>query len=269
MKFARYDLNYEELSSLTHDLLTTHPLSENPKPYGVYLLEGNSQYANLGRTVERNVFLSKFGNTAAQLQEEYAPYEGNSLFLTVIDQLGTNSSTPLPTGIIRVISHNPQIMPKSISDIDKIWGSQTTKTLWKELAIQTDYQTEEMLKRTWDVATMAVDTAYRGARGKMTTALILYYTLYSLSVSRKIDYWVGILADDVLTYLNRIGLDLRAIGPSREYLGWPDNTPFTARVGDMLEGMVRNRRYFLARVTITGETLSESCDFPKEIRPQT
>ena len=57
------------------------------EPFGAYLFRGDEPGAELGRHVERAVFLEAFGNTPELLAEEYGPYEASSVFICVVDQL--------------------------------------------------------------------------------------------------------------------------------------------------------------------------------------
>ncbi len=44
------------------------------------------------RQCEEDVFLQAFGNTRAQLDEEYGPYDDQSVFVAVSDERGTSSA---------------------------------------------------------------------------------------------------------------------------------------------------------------------------------
>jgi len=71
-----------ELGELADELIDErHPT----EPFGVYLLAPEDPRAELGRHVERAVFLETFGNIGQLLASEYATYEAASVFFVVID----------------------------------------------------------------------------------------------------------------------------------------------------------------------------------------
>ena len=74
-----------ELEELATSLIEREGRGETP--FGFYIIRSNDPAAELGRAVEREVFLEFFGNTPDMLHDEYDPYEGNSLFLVLVDHL--------------------------------------------------------------------------------------------------------------------------------------------------------------------------------------
>src|SRR5580700_6711894 len=87
-----------------------------PAPLGVYLFHADDPAAELARHVERVVFMEAFGNTPELLAKEYAPYEGSSVFLCVMDHL-----RGLPAGTMRIVLPSEAGF-KTIDDAAPVWG---------------------------------------------------------------------------------------------------------------------------------------------------
>src|SRR5580700_11513343 len=120
-----------------------------PAPLGVYLFRATDPAAELARHVERVVFMETFGNTPELLAKEYAPYEDASIFLCVVDHLRR-----VPAGTMRIVL--PSVVGfKTLDDAEPVWGEPVAA-----MAARTDIDID--LARTWDIATLAVDPAYRG-----------------------------------------------------------------------------------------------------------
>src|SRR5579875_1985596 len=83
------------------------------EPFGVYVLRSEDPAAELGRSLERAVFLEAFGNTPELLEVEYSPYESASLFLVVVDH-----RRRLPAGVMRVICPGGPAGLKSLNDLE-------------------------------------------------------------------------------------------------------------------------------------------------------
>jgi hypothetical protein len=151
------------------------------EPFGAYLFRSDEPGAELGRYVERVVFLEAFGNTADLLAEEYGAYEPSSLFICVVDHLRM-----LPVGMMRILQPSPAGF-KSLNDLEPVWQEPAKALIERtELGLDTD--------RTWDIATLAVAREYR--RAKATAGLVtmgLYQTLTLAARSCGIEWFVAIL----------------------------------------------------------------------------
>jgi hypothetical protein len=195
-----------ELGELAGELIEQrHPT----EPFGVYLLGPEEPGAELGRHLERAVFLETFGNTGQLLASEYGTYEAASVFVVVIDHRRL-----LPSGMMRVIVPSNAGF-KSLHDIPRHWGEPVEKVM-----ARVDRAWEPA--RLWDLATLAVTPDYRGesALGLVTMALVQALTMAGQRAG--VQRWVGILDLPVLRMLQwRVGRPFQAFPgvEPRSYLG--------------------------------------------------
>src|SRR6185436_16759380 len=136
------------------------------QPFGVYVSRFDEPGAELGRFVERGVFLEVFDNTPEQLAHEYDQYEPGSVFITVVDH-----TRRVPAGTMRVLVPSPAGF-KSLDDATVGW-----RVPRRELLARVDDAWD--LDRVWDLATLAVAPEYRGeaALGLVTQALLQTLTM--------------------------------------------------------------------------------------------
>ena len=85
----------------------------------MYVCLSHERGAELGRFVERGVFLEVFGNTQEQLAHEYDQYEPGSIFITVVDH-----ARRLPCGMMRVLVPSSAGF-KSLDDVLVGWESRS------------------------------------------------------------------------------------------------------------------------------------------------
>lgn len=150
------------------------------EPFGAYLFAHDEPGAELGRHLEREVFLEAFGNTADQLADEYGPYERSSLFVCVVDHLRSR-----PAGAMRVLLSSAAGF-KSLNDIQRVWGEPAAALAERSgLVINPD--------TTWDIATLAVAPEYRGAAGRGLVTMGLYQTLTLAAHACGTEWFVAIL----------------------------------------------------------------------------
>jgi hypothetical protein len=147
------DLRSSDLRELTADVVAER--GRGDRVFGLYFFRNDEPEADLARHVEQVVFMDAFGNTPELLAAEYGPYEGNSLFICVIDHRRS-----LPVGAMRVLL--PGGPHKSLDDIERCWSAPLDELL-TSTGIAIDRAT------TWDLATLAVDPTYRD--GTVRTAL--------------------------------------------------------------------------------------------------
>lgn len=158
------------------------------EPFGAYIFNPDELGAELGRYLEREVFLEAFGNTEDQLAEEYGPYEQSSLFLVVVDHLRR-----LPAGVIRVVKYSPA-GHKSLNDLEPVWGEPAG-----ELMRRTGLEFGP--ERIWDVATLAVPPEYRAKATGGLVSMGLYQTLTMAARASGVDLLVAILDTPVFRML--------------------------------------------------------------------
>lgn len=191
-------------------------------PFGVYALEGGDPAAELGRHVERRVFGEYFGNSPHLLAAEYGPYEYSSLFLCVVDH-----RRRVPAGVIRVILPGPA-GSKSLHDLETVWG-QDLDDVCARSGVMFDPD------RIWDVATLAVESDYRGATTNGLVSLALYQALASTSLACAVGWWVTVLdvvvLDLIQTQTQEPFSAFAGVEPMR-YLDSPSSVPVWCDIGD-------------------------------------
>jgi len=212
MSIHHVDIVRAELADFVDDLTAVR---QPTQPFGVYVNRSDERGAELGRFVERGVFLEVFGNTPEQLADEYDQYEPGSIFITVVDH-----ARRVPAGTMRVLVPSAAGF-KSLDDVLAGWGVPLP-----ELLARVDNGWD--LDRVWDLATLAVAPEYRGeaALGLVTQALL--QTLTMLGEGWGVDRYVAILDLPVLRMLQwRIGRPFDAFPgvDAREYLGSTQSMP--------------------------------------------
>jgi hypothetical protein len=206
------DVVRAELADLVDELTAVR---QPTQPFGVYVNRADERGAELGRFVERGVFLEVFGNTTEQLAHEYDQYEPGSIFITVVDH-----ARRVPAGAMRVLVPSAAGF-KSLDDVLVGWGVPPA-----ELLARVDDEWD--LDRMWDLATLAVAPEYRGeaALGLVTQALL--QTLTMLGEGWGVDRYVAILDLPVFRMLQwRIGRPFDGFPgvEAREYLGSAQSLP--------------------------------------------
>jgi hypothetical protein len=186
-----------------------------PEPFGAYIFLSDEPGAELGRHLERAVFLEAFGNTPELLAEEYRPYEESSLFICVIDHLQR-----LPVGVLRVLQPSPAGL-KSLNDLDAIWG-EGAPAIIERTGLGLDPS------RTWDIATLAIAPQYRARAAGGLVSMGLYQTLTMAALGCGIEWFVAILDMPVFRLLrwklHLIFAGYRGVAP-RPYLGSAASIP--------------------------------------------
>jgi hypothetical protein len=161
---ARYELHGNLTADLSEQLLTLHPPTSSRR-FVCYPLSGTGRFADLGRTVELEVFGETFGNDRAEMEQEYGPYEDASRFFVVMDQRRRR-----PAGVLRVIG-NSAVGLKTLRDI----AGEPLRISQAE--VQARHAVAD-LDRCWDVGTLAVRPEYRrSATRRRTVSLLLYRAL--------------------------------------------------------------------------------------------
>jgi hypothetical protein len=205
------DFHDAEIRKLTQLVLP----STSPEPFGAYLFRTDEPGAELGRFVERRVFLEAFGNTPEMLAEEYSQYEATSAFICVVDHLRS-----LPVGVMRVLLPS-QAGFKSLNDVEPVWHVSAT-----ELAGQTGLAMD--LEKTWDIATLAVAEDYRAKATQGLVSMGLYQTLTLAARHCGIEWFVAILDMPVFRMLrwklHMIFAGYKGISP-KPYLGSEASMP--------------------------------------------
>lgn len=197
----RYDLSFAEMNALSDQLISERPTSSDKVV--CYAVENNSHYANVARSLEREIFEQYFGNTAEEMAIEYGEYEDQSRFFLSVDKT-TNS----PVGVLRVIENGPAGL-KTINDIE----SRREPKMPALTSQQIQYaHSIESYDNCWDVGTVAVRKQYRV--NDDTASIQLYRALYLSAMEHEADHFVSII-------------DSRPLNKMRDYL----NIPFIPLAG--------------------------------------
>jgi hypothetical protein len=173
------------------------------------------------RDCEADVFLQWYGNTRAQLEDEYGPYEDASVFLALEDSTGDVVAT------MRLIAPVSEVGLKALNDVGNdpwnVDGRRAARAAGLDLA------------STWEIATLGSRRQQGSAR--IRNSLALYHGYGVLARVNAMSAFIAILDERVRRMLDMIGLTthpLPGTGPGR-YLGSDASTPVygvNARMAD-------------------------------------
>ena len=176
------------------------------------------------RQCEEDVFLEAFGNTRAQLEEEYGPYNDQSIFVAVADGAGH------VVGACRLITPGPAGL-KTLNDVSREpWGVDGVRSA---RAAGLD------VERTWDIGTLGVRKDARGSR--MAVGIALYHALVVATRVNDVQAITAILDDSARRVLTAADYIMPALPGTRtgEYLGSPASTPVYGFCAGMLDAQRR------------------------------
>lgn len=179
---------------------------------------------NAARECEEDVFLQAFGNTRDQLDEEYGPYNDQSVFMVVADDSGE------VFGSCRLITPGAAGL-KTLNDISREpWGIDGLRSA-RAGNVEVD--------RTWDLATVGVRSDYR--QGGLMVAMALYHGIMKSTRVNEVKTAVSILDQHAYRILTSSGFILNPLpgtGPA-EYLGSPKSTPVFGHWSDIADAQRR------------------------------
>ena len=187
-----YDIPYDQVSILIHNLLAERP----PQTDGdliCYQLDWDDPASDVARYVERAVFEKYFQNDAEKMREEYGPYEDASRFFLTIDQ-----TTRQPVGALRIIQDS-DVGLKVFNDAEK---EEQLAPFSHEAAMR--HHGIDSLDSTWEVGTVAVMPRYRDT----DAAVQLYRAMYTAAVGNEVEHLVS-------------AIDTRPLKKMTKYLGIP------------------------------------------------
>lgn len=193
-----------------------------PEPMGAYLFGTYEAGSEIGRHVERTVFLEAFGNTPELLEKEYGRYEPTSVFLCVVDHRHRRAA-----GAVRLILPAPGGPGlKTLNDLEPVFGERAG-TLLSHAGVAPPPDA------TWDVATLAVMPEYRGAAAAGLVSLALYQSGVRAARHVGVDWMVAIL-DAVVHRMQRFAFHAPFVpfAPPRPYLGSPASYPVYLHVSE-------------------------------------
>jgi hypothetical protein len=231
--------------------LAVDAMVENPtEPFGVYLFRSDEPGADLARRVEQEVFLEVFGNTPELLTKEYEPYEAASFFVCVVDH-----GRRLPAGVMRILVPSPAGF-KTVNDIPPIW-TESLDEMAGRTGLALDYA------KTWDIATLAVASDYRGKAKAGLVTMGLYQALSMLTLRSGIEWLIAILDRRVFRMvrwqLRMTFADFKDV-PVLPYLGSAASLPVWC-------SMSQGKRYLIAKDPELYELLVEGKGLEVAVRP--
>jgi hypothetical protein len=209
-----------ELEELADDLIGAAGRGETP--FGVYLIDADDPLAELPRSVERQVFLEFFGNTAEMLELEYGPYDHASRFLCVMDHVRRR-----PAGVIRIIEPGA-VGLKSLHDLEQLWAVDPHELVGPSGA---RFDPDDV----WDLATLAVAPDYRSSASGGLISMALYQALNMLGARRGVKWAVAVMDLVVLDLINSAWHRPFAGVPGaepRRYLDSPASVPVFCEVAE-------------------------------------
>lgn len=173
----------DRVAGLVADLIPDEATRDGRR-FGVHVIEGGDPHADIGRSVEAEVFEEFFDNDLHKMKEEYGPYDDASTFLTVIDY-----EQGKPVGVIRIIRPSEKGL-KSLNDLaqqDSPWYGvgDTLAKRWTEVGNDPQH--------TVDISTMAVMPEYRSGHAEAGASAALYSTCVRWSLDNGYNRWVAIV----------------------------------------------------------------------------
>jgi len=173
------------------------------------------------RDCEAEVFHKWFGNTRAQLDEEYGPYEDRSVFIVLADRQDE------VLGAARLIAPGGRAGLKTLVDVGRQpWGVDGARAA---AAVGID------LTSTWEVATLGVRQS-SSANGQRLS-LALYHGLIIAARANRATSFVAILDRRLRHMLTSVGFHTQVLpGTSTApYLGSDASTPVYAHCATLFE----------------------------------
>lgn len=202
-----------ELHEITREIVAAEGRGDTP--FGLYVVPGSDPAAEIGRSVEREVFYDFFGNTPELLAAEYGRYEASSLFLCIVDHLRMQ-----PAGVFRIVLPSDAGF-KTFHDLEKEWDLDVPSMLDRS-GLHVDERSW------WDVATLAISADYRGDAAGGMVRLGLCQALCMAALRTDVPYLITIIdvlvADLMQRFLQRPWQSFPRVEPKR-YLGSGSSLP--------------------------------------------
>lgn len=173
---------------------------------------------------ESDVFLTTYGNTAAQLRAEYGPYDTQSVFVALLD------THDVALAACRMIMPGPAGL-KSINDLARPPWSIDGHRVARAVGID--------LTRTWDIATIAVRKDAGPIRPLAAAAM--YHGLWTAARANGVLSIVMIMDERARRLLSAATIltePLPGTGPGN-YLGCATSTPLYGHLAKMADAQRR------------------------------
>jgi hypothetical protein len=168
---------------------------------------------------EAEVFLSTYGNTPQEFDEEYGPYADQTGFMTVLDEDGVAQATT------RFIAPGPAGL-KTLNDV--------RREPWQVDGLRSARAAGIDPERTWDIGTIAV----RRTPGRTSLcSAALYHGIVTAAQANGIEYIVMIMDERPRRLLSVSGLQPNVLPGTGEgeYLGSARSIPLWANLHRMFD----------------------------------
>lgn len=207
-----YEITSEKQHELTANLLKVPEVANVPGNfrYVAVAVNGDNEFSNIGRNVERIVFDDAFGNDAEEMQKEYGPFEAASRFFISIDR-----QTEQPSGVLRVIRNSPLGL-KTLRDSQG-------KPFFVDIEKARLQPGMSDIDKIQDVGTIAVPKEHRLKEGPVS--ILLERALYIDAQQNDVEALISIIDHKPLTKLRSkwrgVGIPFTSLGGSKAgpYLG--------------------------------------------------
>lgn len=176
------------------------------------------------RACEAEVFHQRFGQSRAELEEEFSPYEASSVFVALADDQGDVH------GAVRLLAPGFG-RPKTLDHL--------SRAPWSVDARRSAAAARIDVASSWDVATLGVRGMHAHSRPVM--ALALYHALITVARVNDCSCFLAVLAQPVRALLDSVGIVTQPLpgAHTAPFDGSPASTPVYAHIGPMLD---RQRR---------------------------
>lgn len=236
-----YELSPEESTILTRKLLATPNVANVPEKYRyvAVAVDGDSEFSNLGRNVERMVLDEEFENDAEEMHEEYGPFEQSSRFYISIDR-----EKEQPSGVLRVIG-NSSVGFKTLQDAQR-------KPFFANAQVALGQAGMDDMDTVQDVGTIAVPREYRRREGPVS--ILLERAMYIDALERGVTALISIVDHKPLIKLKSrwrgVGIPFARLGKSKAgpYLGSKKSHAVHGYVPEFYEKMSKHRESLRGRL---------------------
>lgn len=177
------------------------------------------------RDCEAEVFERSFGNTRAQLDDEYGAYEDATVFIALAD------ADDEVVGTVRLLMPGGRAGLKTLVDVGNApWGVDGARAA---AAVGMDPRS------TWEIATLGVRRSTTATGTRLSAAL--YHGLFTMARVNRANSFVAILDERVRRMLGSAGVITRSLPgtATAPYLGSEASTPVYAHCTPMLENQRR------------------------------
>lgn len=217
-----YESNQARERALTERLLEQHPF----KTFGrfvCYEVSGGHQCADIGRSVEGEVFRAVFNDTPQEMKIEYGPYEGQSTFFLSVDRKLRRAA-----GVLRVINYGENGF-KTLNDLSHLVSH-------REVLDQHDIA---RLDDCYDMGTVAIRKVYRG---NLSSAAQLYRAAQLSAERVGVKHYIAALDhrayDRLVSYVGAPFVPLARLGRVK-YMGSSETQPAFMNLDDVMSSLWR------------------------------